>query len=230
MYFEFIGFNTQNEIFQNIHMRRGVAHAFDADEAVSAVYLNHGVRTASPIHPYSFVSANVGGAAYNAARARALLNAVPIARPLIIIANEDNPQRVSIAESLAASLNAVGTPASALIVHYEEYFARLEDGDFDLFVGGVNLAFSPDVEFFFSGGFYLEDYVLAEAFAAIKSAYTEYDYLRAVRQFQQTFAERLPVISLVFRHSSVLTNRRIVQHAAPPADNIFGLVNLWSIE
>jgi len=229
MYFEFIGFNFQHEMFHNLHMRQGIACAFDADEAIHAVYLTHAVRAASPIHPYSDTAAHVSGTAHDPARARALLNTVPVYRPIVIVANDDNPQRVSIAERLAASLNAIGMPAHAEILPYADYFARLEDGDFDLFVGGVNFAFVPDVQFFFQGGFFLEDYVLEETFAAVQSAATEAAYVQAMEQFQHYFAERLPVISLAFRHSAVLTNTRVSQNGASAPDNIFGWVNMWTI-
>jgi len=228
MYFEFIGFNFQSEIFQNLHMRRGIAYAFKADEAINAVYLNHAVRAVSPIHPNSFTAAIVQGSTYNPDRATALLNAVPLYYPLVIIANDDNFQRVSIAHRLAASINAVGISARAEILPYTEYFARLDSGDdFDMFIGGVNLAFVPDAQFFFQGGLWLEDSVLEEAFLEIQTAHTEVDYMQAVARFQQAFVENLPVIGLAFRHSAVLTNTRILQNSVPAPDNIYGWVNLW---
>jgi len=230
MYFEFIGFNFQHEIFQNLHMRQGIAYAFNADEAIHAVYLTHAVRAVSPVHPHSFTAANINGVAYAPIRARALLNAVPVNRPIVIIANGDNPQRVSIAERLAASLIAIGMPTHAEIMPYTEYFARLETGDFDLFIGGVNLSFVPDVQFFFQGGIFPEDYVLEEAFSATLNAITEAEYLQVMEQFQRYFAERLPVVSLAFRHSAVLTNTRVLQNVASAPDNIFGWVNLWTIK
>ena len=230
MYFEFIGFNMQREMFQSQHNRQGVAYAFDADEAIRAVYLNHAVRAASPIHPYSFAAANVQGRAQDQTRARALIHAAFLEYPLEIIVNDDNPQRVAIAHRLTESLIAVGVPAVAEIVPYAEYFARLESGDFDMYIGGVNLAFIPDVRFLFSGGFFPEIPALEEAFAAIEATFTEAAHFQAMEQFQQAFDARLPVISLAFRHSAVLTSPRVTQNVAPAPDNVFGWVNLWRIQ
>ena len=233
MYFEFIGFNFRNEIFQNLHMRQGIAHAFNASEAVQAVYLTHAVRATSPIHPNSFMSGNVSGLRYDPVRARALLNAVPVDRPLTIIVNRDNPQRVSMGERLTGALNAIGMPARIEALHYEEYFARLDSGDFDLFIGGMNLALIPDVSIFFKpqeASLFIDDEVLQASFDAMESAGTQADYLTAVTRFQHDFAERLPVIGLAFRHSAVLTSTHITQNRAPAPDNILGWVNLWVIE
>jgi len=230
MYFEFVGFNFQRDIFDSHYTRQGIAHAFDICSAIEAVYLNHAVRAISPIHPYMWAASGTGGLAFDPTRARALLNTVEVLQPLIVLVNTDNVQRVSIAHRLASSLNAVGLPAVVGAVPYTEYFARLASGDFDLFIGGVNLAFAPDVSFFFQGGFYMYDPQLQNAFDATGLAVTEAAYMHAIAQFQQAFAERLPVISLAFRHSAMLTNMRISQAVPPTPDNVLGGVNMWGVE
>ena len=229
MYFEFIGFNFEREEFNNVQIRRGIAHAFDACSAVRAVYLDQAVRATSPIHPYSFGGGNFTNIVYDPARARALLNVMQPYRPLRVLANADNPQRVSIAERFVSSLQTVGLPAIAEILPYEEYFARIEDGDFDMFIGGMSLAFQPDVKFFFQGGLFMEDPALVAAFNATQNIVIESLYLQTMSQFQQSFADRLPVISLAFRHSAVLTTTRVRQNKTPVTDNPFGWVNLWEI-
>jgi len=231
MYFEFIGFNFQNPVFQNLHMRQGIAQVFDSAAAVHGVYLNHAVRAITPIHPYSFIGVDVRTPGYDPTRARALLNAEPIHRPLVIIANEDNSQRISIANRLAASLNDIGVSARAEILPYEEYFSRLETGEFDLYIGGMTLSNPPDTQIFFNGGFFLDCSVLQEAFyTTAQSFFNEAAFLQSMAQFQQVFADRLPVIGLAFRHSAVLTSSRVSQNIPPASDNAFGWVNLWRIE
>ena len=232
--FEFIGFNFQRDIFRDLHTRQGIAHAFDATSAVHAVFLDHAVRAASPIHPYSWAADDVHYRAFDQARAYALLGMIrQDARPqepLVILVNEENPQRVSIATRLAASLNEVGFPAEAEPVPEAEYFQRLENHAFDLFIGGVTLSFAPDMQFLFqSGGLFINDQVLENAFAAMMIASTESAYLQAVSNFQQTFAEHLPVIGLAFRHSAVLTNMRITQNESPMPDHVFFSVGEWVV-
>jgi len=227
MCFEFIGFNFDS-VFANIHMRQAIAQVFDACAAVYAIYLHHAQRATTAMHPASFMVADINILPYDPTRARALFHAETLRRPIVIIANEDNPQRVSIARRLSQAINAIGFLTRLEILHYDEYFARLDEGDFDLFIGGMTLKNPPDLEVFFSGGFFMECEVLEDAYRHARQAFfNEAQYLQAWAEFQQVFADRLPVISLGFRHSAVLTNARITQGEAPAPDNVFGRVNYW---
>ncbi|MCL1843751.1 MAG: ABC transporter substrate-binding protein, partial [Defluviitaleaceae bacterium] len=218
MYFEFIGFNPQG-FWGNIHNRMGVAHAFNADEAVAGLYLAHAVRSVAPIHPQSWAASRVPGPAYDPSRAAALLAPIRQNEPLVILANAENPQRVSIAQQLAASLTAAELPAIAEILPFEEYSARLDALDFDLFIGGIQLSFAPDVSVFFSGGLFPHDPVLEAAYSALLIASSELAYLQAISRLQQAFAERLPVIGLAFKHSAILANPRITSALNPAPDH-----------
>ncbi|MCL2576951.1 MAG: ABC transporter substrate-binding protein [Defluviitaleaceae bacterium] len=231
MYFEFIGFNYRNTIFRDIYTRQGIAHAFNADEAVSGLYLAHAVRSVTPIHPYNYAaSASVVGPVYDPARAAALLGTVRTDEPLIILANAENKQRVSIAERLAESLTRAGLPANAEIVTTDEYFERINTHDFDLFIGGMELPFAPDVRIFFEAGeMFLHDPILEAAYSVLMFASTEAAYTQATTRLQQAFAEQLPVIGLAFKHSALLTSPRITGNLSPVPDHVFINAYEWDI-
>ena len=232
MYFEFIGFNFEEELFQNLHVRQGISYAIDADSIVSITYIDHAIRTTTPIHPNNFLSTPTRTPTYNPTRAKTLLMSMPITRPIVIIVNDDNPQRIRVAHNIAESLKLLDITVNVEILSYTEYFLRLDEGRFDLFVGGINLDFVPNLEFFFAGGLndlFINDIVLQEAYsrALFSGAYD--NHLDYYAEFQKMFLERVPIISLAFRHSSVLTNARISQNKspAPCSHNAFLWVNLW---
>lgn len=231
MYFEFIGFNFGRENFNNRQVRQGIAQAFDISQVVQTVYLNHAVRAYSPIHPGSFISSGVEGLAYNPTVARHLLNAVTFEYPIHIIANRDNPQRVSIAHQLATSLTGIGFDAWVEVLDGPDYFWRIDHGHFDLFIGGVQLEVIPNVEFLFNGqGIFMENLDLMAAFGGLSSFFNMGTYMQTMAQFETLFARELPVVSLAFRHSAVLTNGRITQNVPPALDSIFAFVNMWEVE
>jgi len=231
MYFEFIGFNFRREIFRDDNIRQAVAHSFNADEAMNAVYLHQAVRAVSPIHPYSWMhDSTISGPEYNPARATNLLRIIDLPYPLEIVVNTEHIERIHIAQRLAASLVAAGQPAVVIALPFDEYYNRLSDGDFDLFLGGMQLDFVPDFAFMFQGGaLFGYDPVMEGLLASLNIASTESAYLQAVSQLQQGFVERLPVISLGFRHSAVLTGTRVQQRRAPASDSAFIYVNEWEI-
>jgi ABC-type transport system substrate-binding protein len=228
MYFEFIGFNYRRNIFRDVHTRQGIAHAFNAHEAVSRLYLAHAVYSLTPIHPHNWAASEIN-IIYDPARAAALLGTVRIHEPLVIIASENNSQRASIARQLAASLSDTGLAATAEIIPQEEYFERIAAHDYDLYIGGMKLPFAPDTRVFFRASeLFLHDPLLENAHTALTFASTETTYIQSMHQLQQTFAERLPVIGLGFTHSALLTNPRITSDLNPAPDHVFANVHEWS--
>ena len=231
MYFEFIGFNFQREIFQDQRIRQGIAHAFNTDEAMLSTYLHQAVRAVSPIHPYSWMHDNtVAGPAYDPGLATTILRPLRPYGPLVILVNTEHIERVHIARHLAAGLEAAQLQAEVVALSFEEYYERLMEGDFDLFLGGMQLDFAPDFAFMFQGGaLFGYDAVMEGLLAGLNIASTEIAFLQAVTQLQQGFVERLPIISLGFRHSAVLTGTRVEQGRGPASDCIFAFVNEWRI-
>lgn len=230
MYFEFIGFNFRRNIFRDVYTRQGIAHAFNADDAVAGLYLAHAVRSATPFHPQNWAARAITSPVYDPARAAAILGTVRVTEPLVIIANAENPQRATIAQRLAESLSHAGLPSTAEIISTDEYFERLAAHDFDLFIGGMELPFAPDLRVFFNAGeLFPHDPIIESAFAALQLASTEAAYIQAATRLQQTFADQLPVIGLAFKHSSVLTGPRISGNFSPAPDHIFVNVKEWRV-
>ena len=231
MYFEFIGFNFQREIFQDERTRQGIAHAFNTEEAMSAVYLHQAVRAVSPIHPHSWMHDDtITGPVYSPSLATQILRAVRPPEPLEILVNTEHIERVHIAERLSASLGTAGLPAKVVELPFDKYYNRLMYGDFDLFLGFMQLDFVPNFAFMFQEGpLFGLDPVMEGLFASLSIASTESAYLQAVSQLQQGFVDRLPIISLGFRHSAVLTGTRVEQGRAPASDNVFAFANEWRI-
>jgi len=240
MYFEFIGFNFNRDLFLDIDIRRGIAHAFNVDEVMRDVYSHQAVRAVSPIHPYSWMHDDtIEGIPFDLARASLLRN-IDMTGPIIILVNEEHIERIHIAERLAHSLTINQALSSSrtnhvgfevVILPFDEYYERLHAGDFDLFLGGMILNPEPDFLFMFQGGeLFGYHQELEGLFNNLNSALTETAFLQAVSQLQQGFVDHVPIISLGFRHSAILTGTRVVIGQAPPNDNVFLFVNEWVVE
>jgi peptide/nickel transport system substrate-binding protein len=237
MYFEFIGFNFTREIFAQQSIRRGIAHAFNADEAISTLYLHHATRASAPVHPNGWMAdPTVRGYVHDPAMARVLLRNFPRdeEQPLIIIVNEESTERVAIARRLATGLAEARLDAEVVALPTDEFSARLIADDYDLYVGWAELSFAPDFAFLFNGQrtggvLFNHDPQLEALFAVTLTAATESTFLSALSQFQHAFAENLPVIGLAFRHSAVLMGTRVQSDIPPAPCNIFLYANKWKI-
>jgi len=240
MYFEFIGFNFNRELFQDIQVRRGIAHVFDADEAMNAIYSHQAVAAVSPIHPSSWMHDDaVRRLPLDFSEALRSLRLLDTEYPTIILVNEEHIERVHIARRLAHELQMIQALRSdfptatfeVVVLPFDEYHERLMYGDFDIFLGGMELSLVPDLGFMFQGGelfgYFPE---MEDLLAALNSALTETAFLQAVSALQQAFVEHVPIISLGFRHSAVLTGTRVTQGRFPPADHVFAFINEWVIE
>jgi peptide/nickel transport system substrate-binding protein len=228
MYFEFIGFNYERAIFNQTEVRQGIAQVFDINDAIETLYLHHAVRAATPVHPSAwFADSRVSGFSYNRLRARVLLRDVPRAPdtpPWVIIVSENSPERTAIARRLAAALEELDIKTQVLPLSEADFNERLQQGEYDLFIGWVQMCFTPAYSFLFPW-----DGVLEGMFTTTRAAATESAFLHAHSQFQHAFAERVPVLGLAFRHSSLLMGGRIDAPAPPSPTNLFLHVNQWQI-
>jgi len=227
MYFEFVGFNFDNELFHDTLFRRAVAQAVDFDAAIASIYLDQAVRAISPIHPMYWASSHQSGLDFNPNMVYHTLN-IEQYEPLVVLVNDDNRQRVAIAQRLAQSLTAIGLHTVVHHVPLEDYFYRLHGGSFDFFVGGTQLGMIPDFTFLFNGeGLFMQDTTLEANFDAIKNASTRSMYMQSIATFEANFMNHVPIIPLVFRHSSVLTTMRIAPGIEPAPDFIYANIVYW---
>jgi len=250
MNYEFIGFNFARKIPQMDYFRQAVAHAIDVESIIADVFLTHAMVARSPIHPSSWMyEPDVPIYTYDIDIAQALASQVKRTAsqeslwltdsegevlPLEILVNEGNVEGLIIAEILVAQLDILGLPAKLAALPFEEYVVRLQNGYFDLFVGGYNLSFKPDLQFAFHsespanllmyGDAEMDRLLEVAAVSGIDS-----QFYRAMSDLQIYMAEQLPVISLAFRHSAVITGRRVSGDIRPAPDNIFINVEEWFI-
>jgi peptide/nickel transport system substrate-binding protein len=163
---------------------------------------------------------------------------VPVEIPALrVITNEENEERVKIANALVEGMESVGLSASLETLPFDGFVERLNAGEFDLFVGSYNLSLVPDLRFAFSGmGIYegsnLLSYANRDMDALLDAAFaasTEAAYRRSLSSVQRYIAENLPVISLAFRKSAVITDTRVYGEIRPSAGNPYANINEWFI-
>ena len=232
-YFEFVGFNFENEVMQDVQTRRLAEAVVSAEGFLDALYIDNAVRAQTPVSPASWLfERNTPPGVYDEAAVRTVLRGVP----LRILANSENAERVKIAEALAAAYTAAGAVAEAVLLPFDAFSERLGAGEYDIFVGGYNLSVMPDFSFLLHsqavGTTNLLRWQSAETdalLAAVAQAAGDMPLRRAMGDLQKHIAAELPLVGLVFRKTALVTSTRVYAEPAPVVNNALAGLAEWFI-
>ncbi|MCL2400918.1 MAG: ABC transporter substrate-binding protein, partial [Defluviitaleaceae bacterium] len=207
------------------------------ESMVSDVFLTHAIAANSPIHPNSWLhEPNIPIYEYNMDTAGELSAGINRpSYPLQILVSESNIEGIRMAQTITNQINAINLPAELEVLPFEDYIWRIQNGHFDMFIGTYNLSIKPDLRFAFHSESFdnIISYNSAELDLLLESATaagTDSQFQRALSDVQFHIGYNLPVISLSFRHTSVITAPRIQGDLNPAPDNIFINVQDWFID
>ena len=147
-----------------------------------------------------------------------------------ILVNKENSERCQVAQNLASALNALGFEVSVTEADYQTYMDKINNGSYDIFVGGWTVSPSND----FSNMFGTDNNVMGysstrmdEYISECSSAVTDEEMMTAYGKLQNYISQELPYISLVYRKSSVYMSQRIHGDLTPVRNRVFnGIENI----
>ena len=250
MHYEVIGFNFSRELPRKAYFRQAIAHALNIEEMITDIFLAHAVAASSPVHPASWLydpevviyTYDINMAKFLADKAVGLasldelwpVDAEGEKLPMEVLVNEGNVEGGRIASILVTQMNYIGLLAELVALPFEDYQWRLQEGHFDIFVGGYNLTPQPDLRFAFHSESHANilrynDPEMDRILEAVAVAGMDSQFYRGMSEVQNHIAQELPVISLAFRHSAVIAGRRVQGDLRPGPDNIFINVHEWFI-
>lgn len=255
-YYDFIGFNFNRSMFQDKSVRKAVAYCVPKENILESVYLNHAADAATPINPNSWLyEESVQKYHYDLSHAKVLLeesgwidsnndkirdrnvNEFFETLKVSILVNEENEERRQIALRLADEMKTIGFDVSINVEPFEVYSQKLQERDYDIFIGGWQFSVVPDYSFMLhsnqaSNGTNYASYKNEQMDELLNSAYSavkEEDVKVAYSNLQKYIAEEIPYLSLVFRNSALFTNKRIYGEIQPLENNIYHAINEWFI-
>ena len=253
----FLGFNFRNVIFGDKMIRQAIAHSIDKDQIIENIYLNNAKKANSLINPSSYLyEPELEEHEYNLNEAKNLLfqagyrdnnlngtltkEAAGLTMELKfrLLVNEENAERVKVAQVVKSNLEMLNFVVDVEVCDFETYIARIESGDYDMFVGTFNLDVKPDFRFFLhsqsvyegSNYFNYKSDDLDALLEASENARTEMELRSAIGEVQKYAAQELPCISIAFVQRALLSDAGIKGDKRPVIGNIFFNVEEWKIE
>lgn len=240
-YYDFIGFNYDNPVFQNKDIRTAVAHCVNREEYKGDIYLGNCVIANTPVNPSSWVyEENTVSFDFNTSKASELFSKLSDdEKEIRLLVNSENEERIKISQYLKEDMEAAGIKLIVEALPFEEYLQKLELRDYDMFIGGFNLSPFPDLTFMLhsssigTGSNYFAysnpemDILLANVFYASN----DISIKNSLSSLQKFIAEEVVCVSICFRQSAVLTDEKIKceTELTPYSDNIFYNIDKWFI-
>ena len=238
----FLGFNTRREQTADRALRAAMDAAVDRDALVTTLLAGHAAAARFPISPASPLYPKEPAPAYGSDDYPGMLAALYAAPDtaegdadapaveLTLLANEENPFKVSLAEYLARELSKGPVSVTPVVLSWTEYLEALGSGEFDLWLGEVRLTADWNVAPLVGTGGALNygGYSDPETDAAIRSFLAD-ESAETSAALCARLAEESPILPLMFKAVSVLTPKGMVEGIAPTAANPFANLDRWSL-
>ena len=255
-YYDFIGFNFNNSIFQDKAVRRAAMAAINRRGIIDKYLLGNAVLTDAPVNPNSWLydGEDVIGSP-RTVDAQNLLkeagfedtnNDKVLERKFddktqtlrfTLITNSENEFRQKAAQEIKKNLEDVGFAVEIQIMSFEEMKTAIDTKKFDAVLTGYNLSPSQDLSFAFHssqiiGGKNFMSYSNLNMDNWLYQAYTSTnDDMRkeVFGKIQQTFRDEVPCISLFFRESAIVVRDKVKGDISPDTINPYRNIQNWFI-
>lgn len=232
--FHFLGINHKNEVLSMKEVRRALSLAINRTKLAEEVMMGYATESSIPIHPKWFVwgdkkiefkqsfsgakkELHENGWEIKSENYQKTVDDKTFTLELGILYNEENQQRKEIAEAVKQSLEELGIKSHTEAVSFEEYNTRIQDGDYEIFIGSTII--SPDLTFSLIIGennvFSFENEKINATMKAIGSKHSVSGIEEGYGTLIDCFDELNPVVGLFFEEKIMIYNKRIENGITP---------------
>lgn len=256
LYYDFIGFNYNNTVFQDKAVRKAIMAAINRKGIIDKYLLGNAVLTDVPIIPNSWLYDDEAvNSSYSKVNAQNLLKDAGFADSnndkvlerkfddvtqtlrFTLLTNTENEFRQKAAQEIKKNLEEVGFAVEIKTLGFNEMKSAIATKSFDAVLTGYNLSPSQDLSFAFHssqivGGKNFMSYSNLDMDNALLEAYSstnEDARKESYTKIQKTFREEVPCISLFFRESAIVVRDKVKGEVMPDAVNPYRSIQNWFI-
>ncbi len=230
-YFTFLAFN--NEKFNDINIKKAIAYLIDKDDLTSTVLVGHATKTASPYRPGTMYD-TTQKIDYKKNKDKALeflkkSELTPADINYRILVNNETPSKQKVAEYIAATLSEAGMNISVTTVDFKTYTDRINNMEYDMFIGEILMPESYDLSFLLKD----KDNVLNYNNNSISELISKVNYAsypnrpEHAAELTKSLLNTLPFISLYFRQNMLITSDNLQKEFDISPTNIYFDITNW---
>ncbi|WP_350301466.1 glutathione ABC transporter substrate-binding protein [Peribacillus frigoritolerans] len=133
---EYLGFNVNNEPFNDVKVRKAIAHAIEMDSIIKGVFNNVGVKANSLMGSKVFgYNEDLEAYDYNLKEAKKLMAEAGYSEGLdATILTMDSKERVNLAEVLQSQLKGIGINLKVQVMEYGSFVEQVNKGQSEMFI------------------------------------------------------------------------------------------------
>ncbi|MCL2508883.1 MAG: ABC transporter substrate-binding protein [Oscillospiraceae bacterium] len=239
----FLGMNQENPSLRDAAVRQAVMRAIDRQGVIDNSYQSHAVVAWTPFNPRWHAASQYDfQIKYDAGKAKALLeqegfdkiNSYNIRNDGLrsltfrLIVNTQNHFKCVAARNIANGLAKLNIHVQVVQLEPEEFFEAHGAGDYDFYIGEVNLTPNMSLSPFFDYGG-----AAARGIYSRKAADTYYDFLDGeskLTEFVTAFNEDCPFIPLCFRKGVAASVRNLNGATGSWYGDIYRDIEDWAFE
>jgi peptide/nickel transport system substrate-binding protein len=256
LYYDFIGFNFNNSIFQDKAVRGAIMAAINRKGIIDKYLLGNAVLTDVPVNPDSWLYDDQEvNSSYSKTNAQNLLKEAGFADSnndkilerkyddvtqtlnFTLITNSENEFRQKAALEIKKNLEEVGIAVEVKTMSFEEMKNAIATKKYDAVLTGYNLSPNQDLNFAFhssqiASGKNFMSYSNLDMDNWLYQAFTSTDdntRKEAYNKIQKTFRDEVPCISLFFRESAIVVRDKVKGEISPDAMNPYKNIQNWFI-
>ncbi|NLK71779.1 MAG: ABC transporter substrate-binding protein [Clostridiales bacterium] len=244
---EVLGFNIKNEVLSDRRVRQAISFAINRDDIINT-YLGAGIKSDNLYPPYYLnINESKGLYPYSPAKALYLLQEAGFENrdsdryledmngnelSFNILVNEENKDRIDSAKIINKSLDKIGVSSNIIYVSFDEYESYLEQGKFDLFLGGWSTSPLVDLRFILHSNLNKTGYVntyLDFLLADLQRNHTIEEKEKIFEEIQNILNEDVPYYCLLYKNYGVIAKNNLVGDIKSRFFDIYNGSESWQI-
>lgn len=214
--YSFICFNCEDGLLSDKEVRKAINYAINRDNIVSSVFAGKRFASSAPLDYGSYLYNDSGKIGFNQNEAKKTLenaewvytngwqkNIDGHVRKLVLsmVVNEDNADRVNVAENIKAQLSEIGITLNIVRVNSDRYYQYLNEKNYQMILTGVTNSIAPDLTYFY-GANNIANYNNEDVMSKLNS-------LEKYGEIQKQVNEDVPYIGLYRDKGAVILNANV---------------------